>query len=344
MDIYKKLAVDSGNIIFSPYSISIALAMAYGGARSRTEREMAKTLHFADNVSVHASFLKTRQSLDSLNDEKNLLLIANSIWPQRNYPFLPGYFDLLNTQYGVTVTYLDYVKEAENARQTINTWVSDKTKGKITDLIPQGVLDADTKLVLTNAIYLKAAWALPFDRNRTEEGDFTLLSGNTVRTAYMKHKERFRYAETDEMKALEMPYSGRQLSMIVLLPKKNNLSVVESELSPAKLRKLIHSLVEWKVVVALPKFKMDHAFSLARTLSSMGMRSAFSDQADFSGMDGSRKLSISDVIHKACVEVDEEGTVAAAATAVCGTLSLQDNRTGAERIYRRSSLYFHYSA
>jgi serpin B len=319
LDLYKKVSADKGNVILSPYSVSIALAMTYGGARSSTEKEMAKTLHFADNFSVHASFLKTRQSLDSLNNGKNQLLIANALWPQKDYRFLPAYFDMLKTQYGVSVSYVDYVNAAEPARKTINAWTSDNTKGKIVELIGQGSLDSDTRLVLTNAIYLKAAWEFPFDRNRTEESDFFLLSGDTIRTAYMKRTKKFRYAETEEMKVLEMPYSGRQLSMIILLPKKNDLSLIESGLSPAKLHAIINSLVEWKVVVALPKFKMDHMFSFNGTLSSMGMPSAFSPKADFSGMDGSRQLFISDVIHKAFIEVDEEGTVAAAATAVMVT-------------------------
>jgi len=322
LDLYRELKdARKGNIFFSPYSISTALAMTYGGARGNTARQMADVLHFPqDHQELHPAFARLEALLNAVQEKGDIRLhAANSLWPQEDYPFLKEYIALVKKYYGVTVTPVDFVAAADKAAQQINQWVAEKTNNKIKDLIQPGLLDALTRLVLVNAIYFKGNWASQFDENRTKDDTFYLLTGGTVQAPLMAQKKKFKYAEFESLQVLELPYVGDSLSMLVLLPgEKNGLPGLEKSLTTDNLKRWTSGLSEIEVKVFLPRFKMTSLFSLERTLAAMGMPEAFDrTKANFSGMDGHRNwLYIGAVVHKAFVEVNEEGTEAAAATAV----------------------------
>ena len=316
MDVYAALRSRTGNLFLSPYSISTALAMTYAGARGTTADEMAKVLHYdVDQAKLHAAF---GQLLETTKAGKGYeLSVANALWGQKGFQYLKEYLALVADHYGAGLSELDFVSNAEGARKTINTWVEKKTRKKIKDLIQRGVLGPATRLVLTNAIYFKGKWSSQFKEQATRDAPFHLAGGNTADVPMMTQKAKCGYAETDDLQVLEMPYEGEELSMVVLLPKATDgLPAFEKTLTQAKLDAWLAALRPREVVVFLPKFKMTSQFELSETLGSMGMPLAFSPAADFSGMTGKRDLMISNVIHKAFVDVNEEGTEAAAATAV----------------------------
>lgn len=321
MDLYQKLRVSDGNIFFSPHSISTALAMTYGGARGNTEREMAKTLRFSlDQEALHSAFAQVESRLNNLQKSGNIKLsVANSLWPQQDYAFLDDYLALVKKHYGVTITPVDYKNAREAARKMINQWVEAETQNKIKDLIPPGTLDALTRLVLVNAIYFKGNWESQFKAEKTKEAPFHISSRKSVQVPMMTQKETFRYGDLESFEVLELPYAGNDLSMIILLPKEvDGLKQLGDKLSAQNLKQWKSQLSKKDVLVFLPKFKMTSMFRLDKTLMSLGMVDAFSNsKADFSGMDGRPGwLYIGAVIHKAFVDVNEEGTEAAAATAV----------------------------
>ncbi len=245
------------------------------------------------------------------------LRVANALWGQKRYRFLDEFLETVRTNYDGQLSEVDFVKAAETARKTINTWVEKKTNNKIKNLIPKGVLNSMTRLVLTNAIYFKGNWAKQFKMDKTKDTPFTLANGRKVNVAMMNQTGQFNYMETESFQALELPYVDDELSMIILLPKEfDGLDEFEKTLTAENLSKWLGNLRNRKVIVSIPKFKMTSQFGLAPVLKSMGMVDAFSANADFSGMNGKRDLFISAVIHKAYVDVNEEGTEAAAATAV----------------------------
>ena len=323
-DLYQVLSHQGGNLFYSPYSISLALAMTYAGARGETEQQMADTLHFAlQQDRLHPAFNSLDLALASRGegakgkDDKGFRLhIVNAIWGQKDYQFLPAFLDVLAENYGAGLRLLDFVREPEPSRITINDWVSDQTEGKIEDLIPQGVIDALTRLVLTNAIYFNAAWLTPFDKELTSNGTFHLLEGGDVTVPMMRQTHSFGYATGDGYQAVELPYDGNELSMIILLPDSGKFESVQNSLDAALVDHIVSDLQSRQVDLTMPKFQFESEFSLADTLAAMGMPAAFSGDADFSAMTGNRELSITDVVHKAFVSVDEAGTEAAAATAV----------------------------
>ncbi len=321
---YRQAMAKEGNLFFSPYSISTALAMTYGGARGETAAQMEQALGFGalGQEKLHPAFAALQADLLAIQQKGKVQLnVANSIWPHRTYAFRPEYVDLLKTQYGVGVTPQDYVTAAEAARKAINAWVEERTNRRIQDLIPAGVLDEMTRLVLANAIYFKGTWAVPFDPKATEKAPFHLAKGGTVEASLMFKKARFAYAERDGMQVLELPYAGEELSMVVVLPAKPDaLGAIEAALTPEKLAAWTGGLRSREVRVFLPKFKMTWQAGLNGMLAAMGMKDAFTMKADFSGMDGTKDLYISAVLHKAFVEVNEEGTEAAAATGVVMSL------------------------
>lgn len=319
--LYQELRAYPGNIFFSPYSISTALAMTYGGARGNTASQMAATLHFdADQAKVHPAFAALQARLNSVQARGNVQLdIANSLWPQQHYPFLADYIALIKKHYGVGITPLDYQRATEKARQTINQWVENKTRNKIKNLIQPGILTTLTRLVLANAIYFKGKWAEPFDKRFTQEEDFFLLSGARVKVPLMAQKHEFAFGQFPSVQVLKLPYTGDDLSMIIILPVKvNGLAELERHLTVEYLGQWTSGLKAQEVEVFLPRFQVTSQFSLSKNLSRMGMPDAFDAQkADFSGMDGRPHwLYIGAVLHKAFVDVNEEGTEAAAATAV----------------------------
>jgi len=319
LDLYGKLKDAEGNLFFSPYSISTALAMTYAGARSNTEKQMAEILHFTlDQKQLHSAFACLEAQLNTLQEKEGIELnVANSLWAQKEYILLEEFLDLIKKYYGAELSLLDFKKACEAARKKINAWVEEKTKNRIKDLIKPGVLDSLTRLVLTNAIYFKGNWESQFKKSKTEETPFWLTAGKSIKVPMMNQKQNFKYMENDNLQVLELPYVGNDLSMIVLLPKKvDGLAQLESTLSVKNLTSWMGLLKEKEISVFLPKFKMSSQFSLNKTLALMGMHDAFSEKADFSGMTGKKDLYISAVIHKAFVDVNEEGTEAAAATAV----------------------------
>ncbi len=332
--LYQRLRGQEGNLFFSPYSISTALAMTYAGARSRTQEQMADVLCFPTSTDVlhklsatgepmtseqfAQAFGRIIKDLNARSDgNKYELRVANALWGQRDYEFLPAFVKLVEEQYAGKLEQVDFVKAAEQARQTINQWVEKQTNGKIKDLISRGLLDSMTRLVLTNAIYFKGNWASQFKEDRTREGPFTLLDGNKVQVPMMNQTEQFGYAETDTLQILELPYVGEELSMVILLPKETDgIGELEQEFAGESLSKWLGAVRRQEVIVSMPKFKLTSKFSLGQVLRSMGMTAAFSEKADFSGMTGGRDLFISAVVHQAYVDVNEEGTEAAAATGV----------------------------
>ncbi len=323
-DLYQVLREKEGNLFYSPYSISLALAMTYAGARGETEQQMADTLHFLLHDRLHNAFngldleLASRgEGAQGKDGEGFRLSIVNAIWGQRDYKFLDEFLDVLAENYGAGLRLLDFINAPEDARITINNWISDQTEGKIEDLIPQGVIDELTRLVLTNAIYFNAAWASPFYKEQTQDGTFYLLDGSDVTVPMMRQTEALNYAEGDSYQAVEIPYDGNELSMVILLPKAGQFNSFEALLDSQVVDGIINGFASKEVALAMPKFQFDSSFSLKSTLSAMGMLQAFQPEvADFSGMTGNQDLFISDVVHKAYVSVDEAGTEAAAATAV----------------------------
>jgi serpin B len=324
-DLYQALRQKPGNLFYSPYSISLALAMTYAGARSETATQMANTLHFTLSPdSLHPAFnsldleLASRGEGAKGKDEKGFRLnIVNAIWGQDGYKFLPAFLDVLAENYGAGLRLLDFVKAPEESRLTINNWVSDQTEGKIKDLIPQGEIDPLTRLVLTNAIYFNAAWRLPLSKDRTADGLFYLLDGSKVTVPMMQQTESLRYAEGQGYQAVELPYDGQQLAMVILLPGAGQLAAFEGSLNAEQVEAIVRGLAPRQVALTMPRFKYDSSFKLNETLRAMGMADAFKrGVADFSGMDGTHDLFIGAVMHKAFVSVDEAGTEAAAATAV----------------------------
>ena len=327
-ELYQKLVEQlegqEANLFYSPYSISLALAMTYAGARGETAEQMADTLQFLlEQASLHPTFnwldaelAKRGEGAQGKDGEGFRLNIVNAIWGQKDYEFLPAFLDVLAENYGAGLRIMDFMTETEKSRLAINDWVSKQTEGRIEDLIPPGAIDALTRLVLTNAIYFNAAWEHPFDEKITADGPFYLLDGGQASVPMMKQTESFGYTEGEEYQAVELPYDGGELSMVILLPEAGQFEAFEKTLNAQQVSDIISGLQPTEVALTMPKFEFDSEFSLKDTLAGMGMPIAFSSAADFSGMTGKRELAISDVVHKAFVAVDEAGTEAAAATAV----------------------------
>ena len=321
-DLYGQLAGDTGNIFFSPFSLSSALAITYEGARGQTADEIRAVFHFPDNQARMRDGFSGMISAVNRGDAAYSLRTANALWAEQTYPFLPDYIRTASAYYGAATTNLDFISHPDESRETINAWVEEQTEDRIRDLLQEGDIDTLTRLVITNAIYFRGDWVWQFDKNETREAEFRTGTGTTVRVPMMAmtgEEAHFRYAETTDLQILGMPYAGgngTNLSMVVLLPKGDDLATAERALDPAVLPALWDSTTVREVHVYFPKFRLETRYSLPETLGAMGMPTAFSRNADLSGMDGTRDLVISDVIHQAFVEVDEEGTEAAAATAV----------------------------
>jgi serpin B len=323
LDLYRALLEEEdGNLFYSPYSISAALAMTYAGARNVTEKEMAEVLHFTlPQDRLHPAFnaldlLLTRRGTSGDEDDDFQLNIANALWGQKGYEFLSEFLDVLAENYGAGLRVLDFGRDPEKARQIINDWVYEKTEEKIKDLLPEGIIDAATRLVLTNAIYFNAKWRLPFEESQTSDGVFHLLDGSQATVPFMTQTASFRYAGGDGYQVVELPYVGDELAMDIFLPSQGNFEVFERALTAERVGEILEDLESSSVILTMPKFEYESDFSLRDVLIDMGMPSAFGNNADFSGMDGTKNLAIEDVVHKAFVSVDEAGTEAAAATAV----------------------------
>ncbi len=327
LDLYGKINTGDGNVFFSPYSIDTALAMTYAGARGDTAAEMKATLHFPKDMTdeqLQAAFGTLMKSQNADKDKQGYELhVANGLWGKRGAAWAPAFVATLKNVYDAGLTEADF-SDPQAASKQINGWVSDKTHDKIKDLIPADAINAQTRMVLVNAIYMKAAWENQFHPSATDDQPFHTSAGKKAaadeKVKMMHQTESFAYADLPCCQALSMPYEGGNLAMLVLLPHDaDGMTKLEQSLDAAKLKEIMGRLESQRVNVSFPKFKMDSSMGLKDPLVSLGMKKAFTDDADFSGMDGSHDLSISAVIHKAFIAVDENGTEAAAATAVMMT-------------------------
>lgn len=325
LDLHGELALDPGNLFHSPFSVSLALAMTWAGAQGETALQMADTLHFTlPPERLHPAFNALDLALASRGENALAadgqgfrLNVVNATWGQTGYPWQTPFLDVLAQNYGAGMFLLDYTADPELCRETINTWVEDQTEGRIEDLIPPGVISQATRLVLANAIYFNAAWLNPFDEDATVDGPFRLLDGSSVTVPLMHQSELLAHAAGDGWQAVELPYDGEELSMVVVLPDGGRFDEVEGALDDTQLGAILGALAPTNVALTLPRFQYTSSFFLNEPLVDLGMTNAFNfGDADFSGMDGSRSLYIGAVIHKAFVSVNEAGTEAAAATAV----------------------------
>jgi serpin B len=322
-DLYRSLHLEDGNLFYSPYSISIAVAMAYAGARGETEKQISATLHYVlPQDQLHPVFNMLDQSLNtSGSDEAGFQLdVANSLWGQDQFPLLPDFLSLIARNYGAGVRLVDFTSNAKRdaARKTINNWVSQQTDNKIKDLLPPGMLNDLTRLVLVNAIYFKGDWQDPF-KNGTSDAPFILLDGGQVDVPMMSRRADAPYFQGDGYQAVELPYQGNRAEMIIVMPDPGKFSEFEQTLDQKVFDRILAGLEYKDVKLYLPKFHFEYSRDMKDSLQAMGMPAAFDpDQADFSGIYDQKSepnnLFISHIAHKAFVAVDEKGTEAAAAT------------------------------
>ena len=317
-DLYAGLRRREGNVFISPYSISTALGMTYAGARGPTATEMATVLRFpVTGDRLHEAFARVTRDVSRIGSGgKAELYIANALWPQTGLPLDPAFKKTVGSLYAAGLTPLDFLNTPEKARMTINAWVEQQTRDRIKNLIPETAVDHRTRLVLTNAVYFKGVWKHPFPEPATRNDAFALSTGKKVGDVpFMRQVERLRYLDGGSFQALELPYTNDELSMIVLLPKQvGGLAELEAMLTAKAVSDWLARMTVQVVDVTLPRFKITAELRLKETLSRLGMPLAFSDTADFSGVAKGDGLKLSDVFHKAYVEVNEKGTEAAAAT------------------------------
>ncbi len=325
LDLYQAVQEKGdGNVLFSPYSLSLALAMAYAGARNETGRQMADTMHYLlPQDELHRAFNSLDQELSRRGqgakgkDGKGFRLnIVNATWGQKDYQFLPEYLDVIAENYGAGLRLLDFINSPEESRLTINEWAREQTEGRIKDLIKQGLISSVTRMVLTNAIYFNAAWQSPFEKSDTRPAVFHLLDGKDIDVQMMHQSEEFGYVQGAGYQAVELKYNGRELAMVVLLPAEGEFERIEAALNGQMMQEITTQMSVANIKLAMPKFEYESEFSLKETLETLGMAAPFSMAADFSGMTGNTELFIKDVVHKAFIAVDEAGTEAAAASAV----------------------------
>lgn len=329
-DLYHALKDTPGNLLYSPYSISIALAMTYAGARNRTETQIADTLHFVfPQDQLHNLFnaldldLNSRGGNASNAEEKRLTLnIVNAVWGQKDYPFLDAYLDVLAVCYGAGIRLVNFMSDPESVRLLINSWVAQQTADRIKELLEEGDIDSATRLVLTNAIYFKAAWEAPFDEELTKEDDFFLLDGTTVSVPMMVKplgSGSLPAAEGPGYKAVQLPYYDGDFAMLIVVPDRSGFQAFEQTMDAQRIEGIVNQLEMQPIALRMPKFGYESAYHLEEEdkLPGMGMPDAFTGLADFTGIDGGYgALFISKVIHQTFISVDEAGTEAAAATAV----------------------------
>lgn len=321
----------TGNIFFSPFSISSALAMVFLGTKGSTAAQLSKTFHFDSVEDVHSRFQSLNAEV-SKRGASHTLKLANRLYGEKTYNFLPEFLTSTQKMYGADLAPVDFQHASEDARKEINQWVKGQTEGKIPELLAVGVVDSMTKLVLVNAIYFKGLWEEKFMKQDTTDAPFRLNKKNTksVKMMYQKKKFFFGYISDLKCKVLEMPYQGGELSMVILLPEdiedeSTGLKKIEEQITLEKLREWTkrENLENIDVHVKLPRFKIEESYILNSNLGRLGLQDLFnSSKADLSGMSGSRDLFISKIVHKAFVEVNEEGTEAAAATAGIATFCM----------------------
>lgn len=322
---YGQLREQPGNLFISPFSIRIALGMTQAGARGETAAQMREALRIScSDETLHVAITKIIQHLNAAGGGQYEMALANSLWGQTDAPLQPEFLDLIARHYGGSMNLVDFRRDAESARRTINQWVEDKTKQRIQALIPSGGLNADTRLVLVNAVYFKGMWVLPFEKEATRDEPFHVEGGRKVQAPLMHQREAVRHLQARGYQAVDLAYRGGDLSMLVLLPdRQDGLRDLEERLSERMLHDCVAQMDTRKVTLFLPRFKITWGTANVRDqLIALGMPLAFRRfQANFSGVNGHEPphvdaLFISDVFHKTFVEVNEEGTEAAAATAI----------------------------
>ncbi len=321
LDLYSVLKEEQGNLFLSPFNIATALAMLQAGARGETEKQISQVLHSKLSQSqLHKAFADLVIKLKAQEQEAGYQLqAANAVWGSAAEEFLA----LLKDHYKIELPEVDFSDSAAAAR-TINAWIAEHTGGKITDLVKENMLAELVGILLTSCIYFKANWHRQFPKDRTRDSSFTLLNGEQVTVPTMRNKGHYKYTKTGSFKALELPYTGENLSMIILLPlDPKGLPALEENLTKENLEKWLSRLSKHKLdAVALPRFKITTRVDLGNVLQSMGMTHAFSaGQADLSGITGRRGPYITQAIHQAYVDVNEEGTEAAAATVIAVLLN-----------------------
>lgn len=324
-DLYRQVrAEEDGNVVFSPYSVATALAMTRNGAAGQTLDEMTSVLYAGDDYDLSMNALDqafTGRAGDYEVGENTVTVeieTANQLWGQREFPFETTFLDVIAQNFGAGLRIVDFIGDTEGSRQAINQWVSDRTRDRIPELIPEGIITVDTRLVLTNAVYLKAPWMWPFDEDGTEKGDFTLLDGSAIQADLMHVIAQVPYTEGDGFRAVELPYADGSLAMLVVVPDEGSFEDVSSAFDATMLDAVAGELQTAQVTLRLPKWEFRTQASLKDALSEMGMPTAFEGGiADFTRMSSAGdQLYISAVVHEAFIAVDEEGTEAAAATAV----------------------------
>jgi serpin B len=321
--LYKEVRFREGNLFLSPYSIRTALALAYSGARGPTARQMAEVLRLSEGQSdLRLEFRTFEKTLSSYRDKDTLEIdVANALWKQTGFPFTKEFLDLMSGEFASALFEADFAGAPKKACRAINRWVSDKTRGRIRELVSPGNFNVLTRLVLANAIYFSGTWRSPFDEHKTSPSTFHWRSGEShitqkVTVPMMKQEAIFGYAELEGFQELEMPYVGSRLSMVIFLPATTDGWIeFEKRMSAQDLSRWIQALRSESVDVQIPKLQFESSFELTEILEKIGMGDAFTPElADFSGMTLEKPFGISKVIHKAMVEVDEAGTKAAAVT------------------------------
>jgi serpin B len=319
IDLYGQLRQQDGNLFFSPASISTAFAMAYAGAHGQTATEMAAALHFKlPPDRLHPAMGALLAGMNAPH-QGYALSVADALWAQQDEKFLPAYLNLVQANYGAGFRAVDFKTAPDSVRATINQWVEKQTNDKIQNLLGPGTVTPLTRLILTNAIYFKAAWADQFNKDATENKDFHLSASKTIQASTMRNSGSYYYFKGPSFQALLMPYEKDEVSMLILLPDAiDGLPALERSLTAGNLEKWTALLsYAHEVIVSLPRFKITQQFELSSTLEELGVKSAFdASTADFSAITGDKSLSISAAIHKAYIDLDENGTEAAAATAV----------------------------
>lgn len=316
-DLYQALGSAEGNLFFSPLSISTALAMTWAGAHGNTAAEMAAALHFTGSAQqVHAANSALLDGLTTSENDPWQLALANRLWPATGLELRPGFLDLTEKYYHARPQELDFAGATEEARLTINSWAEDNTQGMIKDLLHRQDLSAATLMVLTNAVYFQAAWTRAFDAAQTTVQPFHLAGGGASEAPFMTQQGAFPYLHTEGAQVLQLPYAGSSLAFVAILPDDPaGLAQLETELTPATLDHWLQGLAAHDLTVMLPRFEMTWRDGLRVPLEELGMKQAFTGAADFSAMTPAR-VFIDQVIHQARIKVTEEGTEAAAATAV----------------------------
>ena len=316
--LYKQLKSADENLFFSPYSISSALAMTYTGAKGVTRQELSEVFgYYSSNLAHARGYQSLQEHLDSLNQDDLELHMANALWCQKDYDFQQDYLDINRGYFSAAIRQVNFKRRYQEVREQINQWVEKQTNQKIRDLIDRGVLDPMTRLVLVNAIYFNGKWEHPFPENKTREDAFHPVPEQEVKLPFMNQSLRLPYYEGGFYKAVAIPYSKDNLSMLILLPNRHeDMSKLESKMKGSFYESLNDSMHKEEVDLSIPRFKLEAKYQLNEPLRQMGMKSAFDGEADFSGMTGDKDLYISEVVHQSFVEVNEEGTEAAAATGV----------------------------